>query len=157
MKIFKVSEGFFRGDRPSSDDDLFQLGKVQNVKTIISLETGFGHVWDGIWGKSFNERNAWVDSWSNVYESQPCSNFTPPTPEHSEIIAKLIDSALIVGPVYLHCYSGVDRTGWMVAHWRVTRQKVSSEAAWEEAIRMGMHFRFFWWKPAFMEICRNAD
>lgn len=48
-------------------------------------------------------------------------------------------------PLYLHCESGVDRTGYMVAKFRVEVQRWHKGEAGQEMIRMGMHPWLFWW------------
>ncbi len=151
MKISSVARNLFRGSRPEGPPDLLTLGLNNGVKTIISLETGFGRFWDGLTGKDFDERRAWEKGWHRTYISRPCSNFTPPGRADTEVILRDIENGLKLGPVFLHCHSGVDRTGWIVASWRVLQEGAVPEVAWEECLKMGMHKRFSFWKSAFMQ------
>jgi len=47
-------------------------------------------------------------------------------------------------PVFVHCRRGADRTGVMIAVYRVVRQGWSRDAAVEEMTKGGYGFRFFW-------------
>jgi len=151
MNMFRVSQNLYRGPRPDSSSDLITLGFNYQVATLISLETGFGQFWDSLWGRDFDERGGWERGWHRSYISRPCSNIFPPSRAETEVILRDIKRSLISGPVYVHCYAGVDRTGWVIAAWRVLEEGVHPEDAWAEAMLMGLHRRYHWWRAAFME------
>lgn len=151
MNVSKVTGNFLRGSRPNNSADLVMIGFNWRAQTVISLETGFGRFWDGLSGREFNEQQLWENGWHRAYISHPLSNFTPPTRSETELIIGDIKRGLEIGPVFLHCYSGVDRTGWICAAWRVLEEGKDAESAWAEAKLMGMHHWYFWWKSAFME------
>lgn len=151
MNLLKVSENLYRGSRPESTADLWMLSLQCSVKTIISLETGFGNFWDGLLGRAFDEKGFWERGWHRQWISRPCSNILPPSRVETEVILRDIKAGLALGPVFVHCYSGVDRTGWVCAAWRVLEEGMAPEDAWAECRLRGMHQRFYWWQSAFME------
>lgn len=155
MNISFVTTGLYRGSRPESSDDLTYLSFNCSVKTIVSLETGFGRFWDGLFGRAFQEQDLWTRVYQRILLSRPCSNLLPPTPAETRAILDDIKASLQKGSVYVHCYAGVDRTGWIIAAWRVREQGWSIPDAWNEAIRMGLHARFWWWADAFEGVLRG--
>ncbi|HUV86117.1 MAG TPA: hypothetical protein VMX79_03305, partial [bacterium] len=54
-------------------------------------------------------------------------------------------------PVFVHCHAGVDRTGFVVAAYRVKVEGWTPEKAYEEMARLGFHSFLFWWPGAFFE------
>lgn len=57
---------------------------------------------------------------------------------------------------YLHCFAGVDRTGFICALYLHLVDGLSPAQAWENCINMGMHKRYQWlWKDAFFERCEE--
>lgn len=152
MNLSKVANGLFRGSRPECKADLNQLAISYGVQTIISLETGFGAFWSRFLGKPFDESGWWSSWFARKFITHSLSNFFPPSKCETYKILSDILSAQRAGAVFIHCYAGVDRTGWVVAAWRVAQDGIAPEAAWEEAVRMGLHARFFWWSPHFMEM-----
>ncbi len=152
MKPIWVSDRLMRGPRPESVSDL-QWFIDQGIFTIISLETGFGAFWDKITArKLLNERSMWNSYFQRPFFNFPLSNFLPPTPRQVVETIQAIQKS--PGPTFLHCYSGVDRTGFLVAVWRVWEEGWGPEAAWKEAVESGMHPWFWWWKAAFLEVVK---
>ena len=152
MNIFNVATGLHRGSRPESPVALGILASNYGVKTIISLETDFGAFWDSLVSFRFDEGACWQDWWKKTFIRHPLSNFLPPTRFETMQILDDINRSLLNGGVFVHCYSGVDRTGWIIAAYRVIEEEMHPEDAWAEAVKMGMHFRYFWWKSAFIAL-----
>lgn len=152
MEFSKVAPGFYRGSRPESAGDLYRIKDELGISTIISLETGFGRFFDHLTGKSFDEEKVWQNgSFQGKLLRFPLSNFTPPNYSEMGAILSAIEQHSQIGDgVYLHCYAGVDRTGFMVAAWRVLYEGVHPEIAWREAVAKGMHARYWWWKADFL-------
>lgn len=154
MKILDVSYNLIRGSRPESYEDLKILND-RGVFSIISLETGFGAFWDDLSGHSFEERAAWIDFFHGGFVKMPLSNFLPPSTFEIREALRAIRSAGMLGPVFVHCYKGVDRTGVIIAASRVLNENWSPEKAWQEALDQGLHNRYKWWRGGFMEAMKN--
>lgn len=142
---------FWRGGAPKSTVDLIQL-YAQGVRTIISLETGFA---DKL-GDYPEEQSDW-ESMGGAYHLVKCSNFWAPTAAQTNEVMRLMGNKP-AGKVYLHCFSGVDRTGWMAARYRLSRLDfLNASDAWEvEAKGSGTHWWFYWWGPLFRWRYRNG-
>jgi protein-tyrosine phosphatase len=71
------------------------------------------------------------------YVSVPMTGLTPPTPaETNQILAMLEDAA--AGPVFVHCKRGADRTGAVIAAYRIDHEKWDNSRALQEAMADGM-------------------
>ena len=151
MEFSKVGPNFYRGSRPESAGDLYRIKDELGISTIISLETGAGHFFDHILGRSFHEEEVWEKpSFNGEFIKFPLSNFSPPSCSELQAILETIEQCVNIREgVYLHCYAGVDRTGYVVAAWRVLQEGVHPEIAWREAVAKGMHGRFWWWANQF--------
>jgi hypothetical protein len=68
-------------------------------------------------------------------------------------VAAFINLSVLVGlNVLVHCLHGVDRTGMAIAAYRICYQGWTVEAAWQEALDMGMHREYWWWKQSLIEV-----
>jgi protein-tyrosine phosphatase len=56
-------------------------------------------------------------------------------------------------PVFVHCRRGRDRTGVVVAAWRMSREAWSLEQAYEEAKR----YRLAWWQIRMKDFIREFE
>lgn len=116
----------YRGGRPSSPDitALAEMG----IRTIIDLRD-----WNGI---SVRERDQ-AHAHGLRYHRIPLGNLVGPTRAAiARILAILADPAS--GVVYVHCQRGSDRTGTVVACYRVAHEGWSAEDAIAEARDRGM-------------------
>lgn len=134
----------WRGGAPKSKADLQKL-YAMGIDLIINLETGTA---DAL-GDYPHECQDWLEMGRKFLLIQ-CSNFSPPTAEQTKNVLNAITSHVYNGKkVYIHCFSGVDRTGWMCAAFR--QQFWPAAEAWQkEAWEKGTHKWFFWWKWFFL-------
>lgn len=142
--------GVLRGPRPNSYDDLCILADA-GVTTIFSLEEG----WSRIFGWRF-EAHDWQVRIGGLFYLFPLSNLFPPSAATCIAITDLLihDSNGPLGESsYVHCYAGVDRTGFILAVFRVRFHKWKPLDAWAEAQEYGMHRRYWWWKKHFLKLC----
>lgn len=131
--MFEVTERLYRGPRPKS------FKQLQGFERVIDLQSG--------------TENCLTDS---IYEHEDpadygikkvnfyWSNFFPPTE------AQVKDFLLEVGSTgqrtYVHCHSGVDRTGFAIACYRMQKMNWKFARAHDEFVGMGRHWWISWWK-----------
>lgn len=122
----KVDDHVYRGGQPNSDG-LHSLAK-QGIRTILDLR--------GANGRSDEERRI-AESLGMRYVSVPMPSLSAPSDAMvAEALATLDDST--AWPVFVHCRRGKDRTGVVVACYRISRTGWNSAAALEEAREKGL-------------------
>jgi tyrosine-protein phosphatase SIW14 len=113
----------YRGAQPTAAGFEY-LAKI-GVKTILDLRD------DG----PREEQTVTADGMKYVHI--PMTGLTPPTPaETSKILALLNDDAS--GPVFVHCKRGADRTGAVIAAYRIDHDHWDNPRALKEAMSHGM-------------------
>jgi uncharacterized protein (TIGR01244 family) len=121
----QVDEHLFRGAQPAANEfqDLARMG----IKTVLDLREE---------GHSVSERKL-VEAAGMRYVSLPMSGLTAPSDQQiSGALAVLEDSAN--GPVFVHCRRGADRTGTVIACYRIAHDGWQNRQALEEARTFGM-------------------
>ena len=121
MKIYnfaKVSDDYYRGGQPMGEDytHLVALG----VKTVINLtneEDGDG------------EEKKLVEQHGMKYLSIPMTTRKPPTDGEFAAFLAAVDED---GGVYVHCVGGRHRTGVMTAIYRMTKDGLNGDQAFQE-------------------------
>jgi protein tyrosine/serine phosphatase len=121
----KVNEFLFRGAQPdpAGIESLKRLG----VKLIVNLRMT-NEAWQG---EAANARANGI-----AYTNVPMSGLGRPTAEQIKTVLSIIESS--PGPVFVHCQHGCDRTGTIIACYRVRHDNWSSDEALREAARYGM-------------------
>jgi len=124
----QVDQNVYRGGQPNKAG-FEQLAKL-GVKTVIDLrEAG---------RRSLREEN-FVTSAGMKYVNVPMTGLTAPTEsEIHRILAMLGDSA--TGSVFVHCMRGADRTGAVIAAYRIYHDHWTNGQALNEAKALGMSF-----------------
>lgn len=121
----QVDEHLFRGAQPAAGD--FQSLAAMGIKTVLDLREE---------GHSAAEEKL-VEAAGMRYVSLPMSGLTAPSDEQiSRALAILEDSAS--GPVFVHCRRGADRTGTVIACYRIEHDGWKNRQALEEARAFGM-------------------
>jgi tyrosine-protein phosphatase SIW14 len=126
--FYKVDDHVYRGAQPSADGfkKLAQMG----VKTIIDLR-GPEH--------SEAEEKRIVEQAGMRYVSIPMKGMQTPTETQvSGALALMNDSQ--AWPVFIHCRRGADRTGAVVACYRIRHDHWDNAKALREARHNGMSF-----------------
>ena len=122
----QVNENLYRGAQPQRGGlkKLSELG----IKTVINLR--------GASEDTHNEQ-AEAEALGMRYFNIPMSGLGRPTDEQVESALAVID-ARENWPVFVHCQRGADRTGVIIAVYRILRDKWTAEQAIDEAKRFGM-------------------
>src|SRR5437879_4135866 len=126
--FYQLNENVYRGAQPS-DRGFQYLAKI-GVKTVIDLREADG--------RSSEEKDV-VTAAGMKYVNVPMTGLTPPTEaEISKILGILEDGN--AGPVFVHCKRGADRTGAVMAVYRIDHDGWDNARALSEAKERGMSF-----------------
>ena len=125
----QVNGNIYRGGQPTSQawTSLKRLG----VKTVIDLCGDGEH--------SIKAERQAVDAAGMHYVSVPMKSIRAPTDETMFKVLSVLQSS-DAGPVFVHCRWGVDRTGAVIACYRIAHDGWRSQRALEEANSYGMHW-----------------
>jgi uncharacterized protein (TIGR01244 family) len=121
----KVNDGLYRGAQPDTTGikNLARLG----IKTIINLR-----LTNDVWKAEEAEVRASGITYTNV----PLKSLGRPTDAQVATLLALIET--LPGPVFIHCHHGCDRTGTIIACYRIRHYGWSSKSALEEARKYGL-------------------
>jgi len=145
--LSKASEGVFRGARPLNLDEMKSLDYM-GIKSILNLQ---GRDLEGSFGKIVvlqepGEKPEMISAEKSVTETLGMQFKNIPLNSFKEVDDtedKDIDAALEYmhesknQPVYIHCEHGKDRTGLLVALYKVKYDGMDVDAAYSEWIELG--------------------
>jgi len=136
----KVDDHVYRGAQPTEAgfQNLAKLG----VRTVIDLQY-FGDV------RSQNEVN-YVKAAGMQYISVPMKGMDTPSDANVAKVLALLE-ATSTGPVFVHCHRGADRTGGIIACYRIEHDHWTNTKALAEARSMGMS----WYQTAIQHYVRG--
>jgi protein tyrosine/serine phosphatase len=139
----KVNDKLYRGAEPKKEGipELKALG----IKTVIDM----GH---GV--EDSKEERGWVESQGMKYVNIHLHNWLKSKPEDIDAILKEVESAGNQ-PVFLHCQRGSDRTGTVVAVYRMKNDGWLPKQALDEAKTFGMGWCQFWMKDFVYDYYRD--
>ena len=125
LNFGRIDDHLLRGAQPDAAGiaRLKQLG----VTTIINLRTT-RELW--------SVEAAAALSNSIIYTNIPLEGMGRPTQDNMAQILSIINGAR--GPVFVHCEHGCDRTGTVIACYRIQHDGWGAEAALKEANRYGL-------------------
>jgi tyrosine-protein phosphatase SIW14 len=135
----QVDDHVYRGAQPTRDGfaNLSKLG----IQTVIDLrEPG---------DRSVTERK-WVNDAGMRYVSVPMYGMATPSNESVLKVLELLEDRS-TGPVFVHCKRGADRTGGVIACYRVEQDHWKNDQALTEARSMGMS----WFQTAIQSYVRK--
>lgn len=122
----QINESLYRGGQPQSGGlkKLSELG----IKTVINLRGA---------SEDTRKEQAEAEASGMRYFNIPMSALGRPTDEQVERALAVID-ARENWPVFVHCQRGADRTGVIIAVYRILRDQWTAEQAIDEAKRFGL-------------------
>jgi len=122
----EVNENLYRGAQPQRGGlkKLSELG----IKTVINLRGASDET---------RKEQAEAEASGMRYFNIPMPGLGRPTDEQVERALAVID-AQENWPVFVHCQRGADRTGVIIAVYRILRNQWTAEQAIDEAKRFGM-------------------
>lgn len=123
-----VHRGLLRGGQPTRQG--MKLLKRMGVRTVVSLQTKKKREDDYAQSLGLNFVRIPVDIFKKI-----------PDNTVQQFLSVVDDPAM--QPVYVHCRQGVDRTGVLIAIYRMQRQSWTAEEANAELRRLGHH----WYLP----------
>jgi len=125
LNFGKISEALYRGAQPDAAaiTNLAKLG----VKVIINLRMA-----KDVW----TPEEALAQAHGILYTNIPLRGLGRPTDDQMKTILSLLGTSQ--GPVFVHCEHGCDRTGTVVACYRIQHDKWTSDDALKEAKRYGL-------------------
>jgi tyrosine-protein phosphatase SIW14 len=122
----QVNPQLFRGAQPSPQG-LQQLSKL-GIKTVIDLREAGGRA---------EAEKKMVESFGMHYVNVPMLGMhTPDSGSVAKVLGIIGDSS--AGPVFVHCRRGADRTGTVIAVYRITHDGWDNGRALAEARSLGM-------------------
>jgi tyrosine-protein phosphatase SIW14 len=129
--FYQINEHVYRGGQPTQEG--FQYLSKIGVKTVLDLRENDS--------RTPGEKRM-VSEAGMQYVNVPMTGLTPPTDvEISKILALLEDE--VSGPVFVHCKRGADRTGAVIAAYRIDHDHWDNVKALKEAMSDGMsYFQF---------------
>ncbi len=121
----KVSESLYRGAQPDvvGMQNLKRLG----IKSIICLRSP---------GKAWTVERSQAEAHGIVHTNIPMSGVRRPKDAEVRHVLALIEK--LPAPVFIHCQHGCDRTGTIIACYRIQHDKWSSDEALREARTYGL-------------------
>lgn len=125
--LYKVSEALYRGAQP--EEECFPYLQQMGIRTVVDLRT-------------FHSDEKEMEGTNLNYVSIPMAPWNPKVEHVRKFLSVVTDPAQ--QPVYLHCKHGADRTGTLVAAYRMIVQGWSKERAIAEMTEGPFGFHEFW-------------
>ena len=125
LQIYRVDDHVYRGKQPTRQD-IARLS-ASGVRTVLDLRGTTDH-------KRWEQQA--VEAAGMRYVRIGLSGFFAPTDQQiDKILAVLEDPTL--GPVFVHCRRGADRSGVVIACYRIVHDHWTNAQAMEEARQQG--------------------
>jgi protein tyrosine/serine phosphatase len=127
-----VAPGLFRGGQPSAVG--LKTLKENGIATIISLRNN----------KILTEAESQeAKKLGLTFYSLPLNGLWKPSDETIHRFLNIVNNPES-GPVFVHCEEGVDRTGTLIAIYRIENQHWTAQNAYKEMLELGFHTKYPW-------------
>jgi uncharacterized protein (TIGR01244 family) len=129
--LHEVNERIYRGAQPTAEGwhSLAKLG----IKTVIDLRQESP--------RSSKAEEQTVEAAGMRYVNVPLSDIWAPSDKQMAKVLALVDDS--ASPVFVHCRRGADRTGTVIACYRIAHDGWSNREALREATSYGMSWLEF--------------
>jgi len=127
----QVNENFYRGAQPTQAG-IQQLARL-SIKTIINLRSA---------DEDSRAEEWWAQQAGLRYFNFPMKGWGRPVDAQAQAILSVIN-APENQPIFVHCMRGKDRTGTIVACYRIAHDHWTDERAIKEARQLGMRWSEF--------------
>jgi protein-tyrosine phosphatase len=139
-----LSKLVFRGPRPETTSDFNKLTGL-GIHTILDLQ---GDPWE-VLTHAANEREWMAYDTGKSTVRIAMNGFLPPTRDDVMLAIAALDRANdLERSTYVHCRYGVDRTGYVLAAWRMRRCGFTYDLAVSEMKGLGFHDWYWYWLPS---------
>jgi protein tyrosine/serine phosphatase len=123
----KLNDLVFRGAQPTEQG--FQSLAKLGIHTVIDLQESGS-------SRAISEEKA-VKAAGMAYINVPMEGMQTPSNESVSKVLAVLESGTN-GPVFVHCHRGADRTGGVIACYRIEHDHWTNQKALSEARSMGM-------------------
>lgn len=142
----KVNDWLYRGGQPSINS--LSYLKHLNIKTVISLRWQKIHV--------VQEQTA-VTELGMKFVNIAINYWTMPSQNNIDEFLKIIDE-IQYRPIFVHCLHGADRTGFLIAIFRIMRSGWTFNEAYKEMMDCGYHrFRIWHYRWRLWQLARQVS
>ena len=140
----RVDADLYRGGRPAYHDDVYLKFAELGIRTVVNLEGGAEARREQEAIERVNTKLAEQGKPALTFVSFPINSFTgtvlgSPSNQGMGVLFREIANA--PKPIYVHCEHGKDRTGMVVALYRLWR----SESTFEDALSEADYYHFSYW------------
>lgn len=128
--LHKVNNALYRGGQPKKDG--FAELKKMGIATVIDLRDD---------DDKASEEKGLVERLGMRFINKPLSGWTRPNTDEIDAILKEVNASENQ-PVFVHCKRGKDRTGTVIAIYRMVHDRWTAKQANDEAEKYGIG----WWE-----------
>ena len=126
--FYQVDQHVYRGGQPGKEG--FDYLKKLGVETVIDLREADGRA---------REEEQLVTQAGMHYINVPMTGLKAPTDTETAKVLSILEDGT-KGPVFVHCKRGADRTGAVIAAYRIDHDGWDNAHALKEAMDRGMSF-----------------
>ena len=143
--FYQVSPQIFRGGQPA-EKGIAELARL-GIRTVIDLRGGDGPA---------VKEKALVEKAGMRFIAVDLSNWLRPKTSEIDSIVRMLEAA-DSQPVFVHCRRGSDRTGTVIAVYRMLHDGWNADQASDEAKKFGMGWWQVWMKDFIRDYYRDLQ